>query len=186
MDKYLNYIIRFQNTGTASAINVRVENILDNHLDWQSFQLLSTSHDNRVEINDGNQVAFFFDGIYLPDSTSNEPESHGFIAYKIKPKSDIQVGDIISNTADIYFDFNEAVITNTVTTEIVEPVSIDENTLLNFSIYPIPTSGILTIQTKENISQIEIYDRLGQLLFCLLYTSPSPRDRTRSRMPSSA
>ena len=28
---------------------------------------------------------------------------------------------------------------------------------------------------------------LGQReLFCLLYTSPSPRDRTRSRMPSSA
>ena len=25
-----------------------------------------------------------------------------------------------------------------------------------------------------------------QLLVCLLYTSPSPRDRTRSRMPSSA
>ena len=28
------------------------------------------------------------------------------------------------------------------------------------------------------------YKRLSQL--CLLYTSPSPRDRTRSRMPSSA
>ena len=27
------------------------------------------------------------------------------------------------------------------------------------------------------------YDRFGH---CLLYTSPSPRDRTRSRMPSSA
>ena len=26
----------------------------------------------------------------------------------------------------------------------------------------------------------------AQILFCLLYTSPSPRDRTRSRMPSSA
>ena len=25
-----------------------------------------------------------------------------------------------------------------------------------------------------------------EFLFCLLYTSPSPRDRTRSRMPSSA
>ena len=25
-----------------------------------------------------------------------------------------------------------------------------------------------------------------QVSFCLLYTSPSPRDRTRSRMPSSA
>ena len=27
---------------------------------------------------------------------------------------------------------------------------------------------------------------VGQLYNCLLYTSPSPRDRTRSRMPSSA
>ena len=27
---------------------------------------------------------------------------------------------------------------------------------------------------------------LHELLSCLLYTSPSPRDRTRSRMPSSA
>ena len=27
---------------------------------------------------------------------------------------------------------------------------------------------------------------LGRLVTCLLYTSPSPRDRTRSRMPSSA
>ena len=33
-------------------------------------------------------------------------------------------------------------------------------------------------------------DRLNnfadELMICLLYTSPSPRDRTRSRMPSSA
>ena len=33
-----------------------------------------------------------------------------------------------------------------------------------------------------------VFDALGCLLWsgCLLYTSPSPRDRTRSRMPSSA
>ena len=39
--------------------------------------------------------------------------------------------------------------------------------------------------------EIEIYYRdYGPIdaepIFCLLYTSPSPRDRTRSRMPSSA
>ena len=28
--------------------------------------------------------------------------------------------------------------------------------------------------------------RIGQTMICLLYTSPSPRDRTRARMPSSA
>ena len=29
-------------------------------------------------------------------------------------------------------------------------------------------------------------DSIGEFAVCLLYTSPSPRDRTRSRMPSSA
>ena len=32
----------------------------------------------------------------------------------------------------------------------------------------------------------EIYSKHVDVLICLLYTSPSPRDRTRSRMPSSA
>ena len=32
----------------------------------------------------------------------------------------------------------------------------------------------------------EIIKGLPELISCLLYTSPSPRDRTRSRMPSSA
>ena len=34
--------------------------------------------------------------------------------------------------------------------------------------------------------QIEFRDSKGDPYYCLLYTSPSPRDRTRSRMPSSA
>ena len=33
--------------------------------------------------------------------------------------------------------------------------------------------------------KVQNYERL-EFLGCLLYTSPSPRDRTRSRMPSSA
>ena len=31
-----------------------------------------------------------------------------------------------------------------------------------------------------------VIDALELTITCLLYTSPSPRDRTRSRMPSSA
>ena len=34
--------------------------------------------------------------------------------------------------------------------------------------------------------RLELYDRLGNLMPCLLYTSPSPRDLSTSRMPSSA
>ena len=34
--------------------------------------------------------------------------------------------------------------------------------------------------------EMESLKTKSELLTCLLYTSPSPRDRTRSRMPSSA
>ena len=44
----------------------------------------------------------------------------------------------------------------------------------------------------EDSHQIEIYEKnngysaLKKVLNCLLYTSPSPRDKRQSRMPSSA
>src|SRR5690606_15369057 len=99
-NKYLHYLIRFQNTGTASAINVRVDNELDAKLDWTTMQLESLSHPGRVKITNGSEVSFIFDNINLPDSTNDEPNSHGFITYKIKPKSNVAIGDIFSNTAD--------------------------------------------------------------------------------------
>ena len=39
-------------------------------------------------------------------------------------------------------------------------------------------------QTREKV--YSIVSKQHNLYTCLLYTSPSPRDRTRSRMPSSA
>ena len=45
----------------------------------------------------------------------------------------------------------------------------------------------MEIGMKEVREEIDLIDKeLVLLLACLLYTSPSPRDRTRSRMPSSA
>ena len=58
--------------------------------------------------------------------------------------------------------------------------------------------SILREQIDKNLSDDEIYtywvSRFGERIitnpqnrnFCLLYTSPSPRDRQKSRMPSSA
>jgi len=43
-------------------------------------------------------------------------------------------------------------------------LSVNDNLLLDFSVYPNPTKGILTIQSKTNIVQIEIYNQLGQLV----------------------
>ena len=46
--------------------------------------------------------------------------------------------------------------------------------------FDIDANGILSVTAKDKGSGKE------QSISCLLYTSPSPRDRTRSRMPSSA
>ncbi|WP_452220968.1 DUF7619 domain-containing protein [Lacinutrix salivirga] len=117
----LTYRIRFQNTGTASAVNITVKTDLDADLDWATFQPISASHAYTTSVANGNELTYTFNNINLDDSTTNEPGSHGWIFYKIKPKSTVVVGDTFNATASIYFDFNPAVVTNTYTTTIVSP-----------------------------------------------------------------
>ncbi len=162
--KYLHYVIRFQNTGTADAINVVVKNVLDDKLDWNTLQLETSSHANRVAIKNGNEVEFIFEDIHLPDSTTDEAGSHGYIAYKIKPKNNVVLGDTFNNKADIFFDYNAAIETNTASTEIVNVLAVNNAQLLQFSVYPTPTKDILNIQSKTAIKSIAIYSKLGQLV----------------------
>jgi len=165
VDKYLHYLIRFQNTGTARASNIRIENLLDDKLDWTTMQLERLSHNGRVEILNGSDVSFIFDNINLVDSTNDESNSHGFIAYKIKPKDNVILGDIFYNTADIYFDFNPPIITNTAATEIVDDLlSVSEYGSDLFTAFPNPTNSKLTIKSKLSINEISIVDINGRLL----------------------
>jgi surface protein len=126
-DKYLNYIIRFQNTGTASAITVKIKDVLHENLDWNTLQMVSASHNYRVVVKEGNQAEFIFDNINLPHTAANEAGSHGFIAYKIKPIAGIAIGDVMDGDAAIYFDYNLPIITNVASTTVVadiEPMQI--------------------------------------------------------------
>lgn len=163
-DDYLTYRIRFQNVGTANATFVTIQTELDDKLDWDTFQPLSASHDyvtNRVN----NQVEFFFDDIQLAGAEVNEPESHGFIIFRIKPKANVEIGDIMDGQAFNYFDFNDAMPTNIVSTEIVELAGIENNSLSNFTIYPNPASSMLTVDFADetvNGFNVTIIDALGK------------------------
>ncbi|MCL9805338.1 T9SS type A sorting domain-containing protein [Flavobacterium amniphilum] len=112
---YLNYVVRFQNTGTASAVNIKITDELDAKLDYSTFELVGLSHPGRVQLKN-NIAEFVFDNINLPDMVSNEPGSHGYITYRIKPKNTTVKGNTIRNYASIYFDYNAPIITNTVST----------------------------------------------------------------------
>ena len=113
-DTELNYFIRFQNTGNAPAINVTVVDTLDVNLDLSSLELSATSHEMEMSVDSLTRaISFHFPNIFLPDSTSNEPESHGFITFKVKAPAGLAPETRIENTAYIYFDNNPAIITNT-------------------------------------------------------------------------
>ena len=47
-----------------------------------------------------------------------------------------------------------------------------------------PLSSMAAVIDVSGVKYEDVIDQRGSN--CLLYTSPSPRDRTRSRMPSSA
>lgn len=108
----LVYTIRFQNTGTAEAINIYIADTISPNLDLASLTVISSSHNMEMVSEDNNRIVFAFENIMLPDSNSNEPQSHGFVKYYIKPKNNLTLGTVITNKAYIFFDFNEPVITN--------------------------------------------------------------------------
>lgn len=165
---YFTYTIRFQNTGSAPAQNVRIIDSLDNKLDLSTFEIINYSHPNTSTLIN-NVATFRFPSIQLPDSATNPEGSKGFIQYKIKPILNLSLGTQINNTADIYFDFNSPITTN-------NALSIYSNTsgLSNLAfensvcIYPNPSKGIYKLRfDKSNFSEknIEIINSIGERIF---------------------
>lgn len=160
---YLHYTVRFQNIGTASAINVRIEDQLDELLDWTSFRLLESSHPMVMTLQNG-LLDFWFEEINLP-SVEDDPEgSQGYVVFKIKPVPGIEIGDQISNDAAIFFDFNSAIVTNTVTTTFVDDLGTEQFSKPSLNLYPNPTNAILNIHSDLDLSRVGIYTVNGQIV----------------------
>jgi len=157
--KYLHYLINFENTGNAPAENVVVAMNVDTTLyNLNSLELLNRSHDMNVRVN-GNKVEFIFESIFL------EPLEKGSIVFKMKAQETLQVGDTITQHAEIFFDYNFPIITNTASTTFAvlnTPEFLAETAL---AIYPNPFNEVLTIKAKTTIKVVEIYDVQGRIVF---------------------
>ena len=166
---YLYYTIQFENTGTANAEFIRIEDALNNQLDDSTFEMISASHNvdtKRV----GTQLTWHFYNIDLPPTSSNPSGSHGFVTFKIKPKAGYAIGDIIPNTASIYFDYNPAIVTNTFNTEFVLELSNPDFNANTISLHPNPTTDIVTISNSNanyKIEMVVIYEISGKRIYTL-------------------
>lgn len=161
---YLTYTIRFQNTGSAEAMTIKLENQLHEMLDADTFEPIMASHDFTVE-RTANALLFTFEDINLPNSTVDEPGSHGYVTYKVRPVEEIGLNDVVVNTANIYFDSNAVIPTNTVTTVVIENLGIEDNTVSNIFLYPNPVNDKLHISLKEgNVLSSAIVDINGRTI----------------------
>jgi uncharacterized repeat protein (TIGR01451 family) len=114
LDEWIDYTVRFQNTGTAAAETVVIRDTIDGDFDITSLQILGATHDFTPSFDAGRTLIFTFNNINLPDSTSDLAGSQGSISFRLKPRAGITFGDVLENSAGIYFDFNPPIITNTV------------------------------------------------------------------------
>ncbi len=108
----IEYLIRFQNTGTDTAFTVMIMDTISTLFDITSLRPGASSHPYTFNLLGQGVAQFVFSNIMLPDSNVNEVASHGFVKLTIAPKTGLPDNTQLENQAGIYFDFNEPVITN--------------------------------------------------------------------------
>ncbi len=161
----LDYTIRFQNTGTYEAWKVVISDQISPNLDLNTLNTVASSHNCIVSISRDRKVSWTFNNIHLPFSAQDELGSQGFVRFTIKPKQNIASGDVITNLANIYFDYNPPIITNeTINTFYV--LALDEVNKNHLRIYPNPAKEKFSIMAEPESFPLTVilYDTSGRLI----------------------
>ncbi|WP_298148304.1 hypothetical protein, partial [Flavobacterium sp.] len=166
--KFVNYMIRFENTGTAAAERVIITDRIDtSKFDISTLTPLDSSHPFTTRISNGNRVEFIFENIQLgfTDETND-----GYVVFKIKTVPTLVVGDTFSNSAAIYFDFNYPIFTNDATTEVQVLGTENFDWQKSFAVFPNPMNAELTVKslTDASVKKIEVFNTLGQLVISVV------------------
>lgn len=155
----LEYTIRFQNTGTDTAFNVMVVDTLSDALDVESFSLLASSSPCEFYIrnsDNGKSVLIFkFNNIRLPHQSVDELGSNGFVKFSINPLAQLNEHTEVLNDANIYFDYNPPIVTNTVINTYVSAITSSKLFETKVLVYPNPTTGIIRVDS-DNVLGISV------------------------------
>ena len=180
----IDYLIRFQNTGTDTAFTVVIRDTLSPWLDVETFRAGISDHRFKTHFEKSNILIFTFDNISLPDSNVNEAASHGFVRFRITPKSSTPLKTKVENSAAIFFDFNAPIITNRVF-HTVDTDFLKRKTIGVFSpkteqqqVYPNPVyAGDLLFfeDLPEGKSHISLFDPVGKVVLTAELTGNTVR-----------
>lgn len=178
----IEYLIRFQNTGSDTAFNIIVLDTISEHFDMTSIRLGVASHDYEFNVLDGNVLEFRFPDIMLADSNINEPASHGFLNFTISQKGNVPLETVINNSAAIYFDFNEPIITNKTFHTVGEdfwPITSTHQVLtegVSIEVFPNPMTTSATFDlgdTEFQNGSLQVFDLTGKILRTNHFNQPN-------------
>lgn len=167
-DSILTYTVHFQNNGNDTAHFVIVKDTLSGFLDPVTLLPGGSDHTYSYSLSGDGIAEFRFDNIMLPDSTTDEAGSSGYVTYMIHVKQGTPVGSVINNNASIYFDYNLPVVTNTTVNTIVDMATgIDAVYGTGaVSVYPNPftdnTTFVIRSGRPEESYSFELRDVLGK------------------------
>ena len=164
-DEYIDYTIRFQNTGNAAAEHVYLIDTISSDLDLGSLQILAASHEYEAQLLPHRVLRFDMPEIMLPDSASDLIGSQGFVTFRLRPINTVMAGDVLENFADIYFDFNPPIRTNT------SQLLVELNTgseghpqLFSVMVFPNPATDQIEVRipNDQKIISWRILDAVGR------------------------
>lgn len=180
----IEYLVNFQNTGSDTAFQVVILDTLSETLDPFTITGLTSSHHMEVRLLENKVLRFVMPQILLPDSTTNEAASHGFVRFKIQQKRDLTDGTFINNQAAIFFDFNQPIFTNTVFHEIgrefLETVSATDDhpteaqpSLVSLSPNPADDKSIVDVQASGiSTGTCRLMDCYGRMVMEQKFDTP--------------
>ena len=151
-DEWIDYTIRFQNTGTDTAFNVVITDTLLGTLDPGSIIMGAASHAFTWDLRGQGTLKFYFPNIQLPDSNVNEPRSHGFVTFRIRPRTPVLPGTVIENIANIYFDLNPPVITEPSVLVAEFSTGVQQQDQSQLSLAPNPVSDHIRLSMKGTLA----------------------------------
>ncbi|MBL7982019.1 MAG: DUF11 domain-containing protein [Flavobacteriales bacterium] len=165
-DEWIDYTIRFQNTGTDTAFFVVITDTLPTNLDPATFEAGASSHTHSVTMRGNGILRWMFPNILLPDSNVNEPRSHGFVSFRIRPRLPLLPGTEVTNIANIYFDFNPPVITEPSVLVAEFSTGVEEVRDNGLLVFPNPAGQLLTISEHggAGLVRIEVHAPDGRLV----------------------
>jgi uncharacterized repeat protein (TIGR01451 family) len=168
-NQQLQYVIRFQNTGNDTAFTVVIRDTLDTDLNIFTVTSGVSSHNYEFRMYGPRVLEWTFNNINLPDSTVNQVGSNGFVTFHVEQNPNLAPGTVINNDADIYFDYNDPITTNTTVHRIYEgfPNVLSLQDLVNSKesivLYPNPTSSEITITSDKFTNEpYTLYDQMGR------------------------